>query len=49
MQAKHKETLSKIKRNTEPSRVVYTFDPSTWEAYAGGSFELKASLVYRVN
>jgi len=26
--------------------VVHTFNPSTWEAEAGGSLELEASLVY---
>jgi hypothetical protein len=29
--------------------VVHAFNPSTWEAEAGGFFEFKASLVYRVN
>jgi hypothetical protein len=28
--------------------VAHAFDPSTWEAEAGG-FEFKASLVYRVS
>jgi len=29
--------------------VAHTFNPSTWEAEAGGSLEFKASLVYRVS
>jgi len=29
--------------------VAYTFNPSAWEAQAGGSFEFEASLVYRVS
>jgi hypothetical protein len=29
--------------------VVHTFNPSTWEAEAGGSLEFEASLVYRVS
>jgi hypothetical protein len=31
-----------------PGMVVHTFNPSTWEAEAGG-FEFEASLVYRVS
>jgi hypothetical protein len=29
--------------------MTHTFNPSTWEAEAGGFFEFKASLVYRVS
>ena len=29
--------------------VVHIFNPSTWEAEAGGSCEFEDSLVYRVN
>jgi hypothetical protein len=29
--------------------VVHAFNPSTWEAEAGGSLESEASLVYRVS
>jgi hypothetical protein len=29
--------------------VVHAFNPSTWEAEAGGFSEFKASLVYRVS
>jgi hypothetical protein len=29
--------------------VAHTFNPSTWEAEAGGFLEFKASLVYRVS
>ena len=29
--------------------VAHAFDPSTWEAEAGGSLIFKASLVYRVS
>jgi hypothetical protein len=29
--------------------VAHAFDPSTWEAEAGGSLEFEASLVYRVS
>jgi hypothetical protein len=29
--------------------VAHTFNPSTWEAEAGGFFEFKANLVYRVS
>jgi hypothetical protein len=29
--------------------VVHAFNPSTWEAEAGGFLEFKASLVYKVS
>jgi hypothetical protein len=29
--------------------VVYAFNPSTWEAEAGGFLEFETSLVYRVS
>jgi hypothetical protein len=29
--------------------VAHTFNPSTWEAEAGGFLKFKASLVYRVS
>jgi hypothetical protein len=29
--------------------VVHTFNPSTWEAEAGGFSEFEASLVYKVS
>jgi hypothetical protein len=29
--------------------LVHTFNPSTWEAEAGGSLEFEASLVYRAS
>jgi hypothetical protein len=29
--------------------VAHAFNPSTWEAEAGGSLEFEASLVYRVS
>jgi hypothetical protein len=29
--------------------VAHAFNPSTWEAEAGGSYEFEASLVYRVS
>jgi hypothetical protein len=29
--------------------VAHAFNPSTWEAEAGGIFEFEASLVYRVS
>jgi hypothetical protein len=29
--------------------VVHAFNPSTWEAEAGGSFEFEANLVYKVS
>jgi hypothetical protein len=29
--------------------VAHTFNPSTWEAEAGGSLEFKASLVYKAS
>ena len=29
--------------------VAHTFNPSTWEAEAGGSLEFEASLVYKVS
>jgi hypothetical protein len=32
-----------------PGVVAHTFNSSTWEAEAGGSLELEASLVYRVS
>ena len=32
-----------------PGVVAHAFNSSTWEAEAGGSLELEASLVYRVS
>jgi hypothetical protein len=33
----------------KPGVVAHTFNPSTWEAEAGGSLEFEASLVYKVS
>ena len=33
----------------EGAVVAHTFNPSTWEAEAGGSLEFEARLVYRVS
>jgi hypothetical protein len=38
---------TQLKKILEPGVVAYTFNPSTWEAEAGGLFE--ASLVYKVS
>ena len=43
------ETLKKTKRSVIGQAVVApAFNPSTWEAEAGGISEFEASLVYRV-
>jgi hypothetical protein len=33
----------------KPGVVAHAFNPSTWEAEAGGFLEFEASLVYRVS
>jgi hypothetical protein len=38
-----------LEGSLKPGVVAHTFNPSTWEAEAGGSLEFEASLVYKVS
>lgn len=42
-------TRQGLKKRKRPEMVVYTLDPSTWEAEAGEIFALEASLIYRAS
>jgi hypothetical protein len=45
----HQSFLCTIKTTVKPGVVVHAFNPSTWEAEAGGFLSFQDSLVYKVS